>query len=348
MASTRLKRSNRHGTETYSIWVEGSRLCFCNAFFYDRATESGSKGCGTPAKAQAALEAKVTELVKRGYALEGKKKPAPPPKPSKARPAKAPAWLKKLTAPLAKQKQRLEALARKAGLAHRFPEIVALMRPSVAFGVKPTRKLPAKLVSRLGGDPDLNDGAKWPTHAGRPLHFVAQIALSEIAASDLDGILPKTGHIAIFAQLDHLRDDYGAIAQALYVDDRSSVKRVAPPKGAESRMTSIGVLHAKPHLTLPYYEDPNLLALRLSGDERSTYHDEVYLNAFPKEPAHLCLGYASYGTGYSLEGKRFLAQIDCDDRVGFSEGDANTLRIYFKSKKPTKNDLAVVCCLEQA
>jgi uncharacterized protein YwqG len=52
--------------------------------------------------------------------------------------------------------------------------------------------------TRVGGEPDLPDDMTWPTHAGRPLTFLAQIDLAAVAsAADLDA-LPKTGWLWFF------------------------------------------------------------------------------------------------------------------------------------------------------
>jgi hypothetical protein len=347
--TTNLTRTTSNGPEEYSLWVEGKRLHFVRAFYYDCDSEEGSTRYGSAVEAQAALDERVSKLLADGYEVEGGK-PARRTEaaPSRARKAKPPAWLSKLPAPLERQRKKLEAAAKKAGLSHRYAEIEALLKPSIALTVKKAKAAPRGVVSRFGGDPDLKKGVGWPEHEGRPLHFVAQIVLEEMAPFDLEGLLQRTGRLIFFVGLDPQEDDYATVARVLWLDDESPV-RVPAPKGAASPMSAVGLLTPKGQLALPYYEDPVIDALKLNDDERSRYHDEVFLGAYPENPVHLLLGYPSYGTPYGVDGHRFLAQLDSDQRLGFSEGDSETLRFYFASKRPKKKDLdSVVVSLEQA
>src|SRR5262245_60284326 len=61
-------------------------------------------------------------------------------------------------------------------------------------------------ASRLGGDPDLPPGMKWPTCRGKPTSFLAQIPLAEFARIE-PGSVPTDGTLAVFAGL--IPDDDG-------------------------------------------------------------------------------------------------------------------------------------------
>ncbi len=90
--------------------------------------------------------------------------------------------------------------------------------------------------SWFGGQPILG-GAAWPRHPDddRPLHMVAQIDLTDLAACDLPFDMPKTGTLAFFADalLRELRDG-GApgagIAGAVIYSEASDVAPTAPPE----------------------------------------------------------------------------------------------------------------------
>src|SRR5689334_14274433 len=59
---------------------------------------------------------------------------------------------------------------------------------------------------RLGGDPDLPPGTKWPTCRGKKTSFLAQIPLAELATVE-PGAVPADGTLAVFAGL--IPDDDG-------------------------------------------------------------------------------------------------------------------------------------------
>lgn len=52
--------------------------------------------------------------------------------------------------------------------------------------------------SKLGGEPDLADGSEWPSWEGKPLSFLAQLDLEEVAPFDLERLLPTTGRLLFF------------------------------------------------------------------------------------------------------------------------------------------------------
>ena len=61
-------------------------------------------------------------------------------------------------------------------------------------------------ASRLGGDPDLPPGMKWPTCRGKKTSFLAQIPLADFARIE-PGVVPTDGTLTVFAGL--IPDDDG-------------------------------------------------------------------------------------------------------------------------------------------
>lgn len=67
-------------------------------------------------------------------------------------------------------------------------------------------------ATRLGGMPDVPDNFEWPYFEGadyldekikkRPLAFIAQFNLEEISKYDIENLLPKTGVLSFFYELD--------------------------------------------------------------------------------------------------------------------------------------------------
>lgn len=326
-----IKRTSQ-GLETISVWVEGNAVRTLSVRLWELGSKSGKTSHRTPERAQAALEARVAELVASGFAYRhgpGKTASAArAPKPSKARPVTAPSWSNHRA--LASHQKRLRALVKKAGLSHRLDELVALARPTIAFSLARVGTVPLH-VSRLGGAPEVKPPGS--------LHFVAQVALEELKGMDLEGVLPTKGLLSFFAQLNERRHDYATVGHVVHTLGPTAFQPVALGTG------QVGRLKPRLTLTLPAAEDPCVEALGLTDEEREAWHDDVHLEFTPAEPAHLLLGYGSAGTEHSLEGRPFLAQFAADERVGFGEGDDQTLRFFFKGQRRFG---AVLCTLEEA
>ena len=73
------------------------------------------------------------------------------------------------------------AAAQAAGFGHLVNRIAATAKPTVLVGRKLLRRTPPVLgMSRLGGDPDLPVGSRWPRCGPRTQTFLGQIRLSEL------------------------------------------------------------------------------------------------------------------------------------------------------------------------
>lgn len=328
----KLTRRSTKGLEAVSVWADGRFVHTVRIRYWEPGTRTEKKSHGTPEKAEAAVKASVAQMLRAGFAYRDGAPVAPvarEPKSSKARPFKTPTWLEHRA--LGTHRKKLASLVKEAGLSHRLGELEALSKPTISFSLKKVASAP-KGVSRLGGVPEVD--------VPRGLHFVAQVSLADVHALDLEGVLPARGLLSFFAQLDETRDDYAELARVIH-----STKATAVPD-VPSRTARIGLLTPRLMLTLPSVEDPSIETLKLTDDEREALHDDVYLALMPDEPAHLLLGYGSAGTEHGLGGRTFLAQFGSDDRVGFNEGDDQTLRFFFKGRTPALG--SVVCTLEEA
>ena len=97
--------------------------------------------------------------------------------------------------------KRLEAveLIEKHAPARLQSQLIDLLRPAIALKATrcedeeiPTRK------SKFGGAPDVSQDFEWPMWNEKPLGFLAQINLEEIADFDVENLLPKTGLLSFF------------------------------------------------------------------------------------------------------------------------------------------------------
>lgn len=109
----------------------------------------------------------------------------------------------------------------------------------------------------------------------------------------------------------------------------SRLGRTPAPEGV-ARIATAGLLTPRVRLTLAPHEEPAMAGLRLSNDEASAYHDQVFLGSIPEGRVHALGGWASAATQHGIEGRRFCAQFDSDHHIAFEMGDQETLRFYLK------------------
>jgi hypothetical protein len=102
------------------------------------------------------------------------------------------------------------------------------------------RSIPHVGTSRLGGLPDLPHGVVWPTYKdGRPLDFVAQMKLDEVARHDANHSLPSKGWLSFFVlgMYDDNRKkepDYLSVCQVLFFEgDAKALEPRALPSSYE-------------------------------------------------------------------------------------------------------------------
>jgi hypothetical protein len=241
-----------------------------------------------------------------------------------------PRWAANLPAALEKQRKQFRKALEEAGLGHRAAEIEALARPAIDLTAKLAKTIdPKRVVSRIGGDPDLPSGAKWPVVKKVSLAFIAQIVLADMKELDLEGVLPKKGLLSLFAQIDPMKDDYGDVS-VVRLATHERLVRTPAPDGAV-RIANAGVFTAKTRLALPPSEGFASESLGLSGSESEAYHD-VFVDSIPEGRHHVLAGWPTAMTMHDKASTRFLMQIDSDDRVSFEIGDYQTLRVYVRGK----------------
>lgn len=112
------------------------------------------------------------------------------------------------------QKERLSVLTRNLtpaelfsellsshGLSRRRDEIEGLSRPAMLL--RTAKTVESKLAvgqTKIGGQPDLPEGVEWPQFTdGKPLAFLAQINLGEVASVGKLSGLPQAGLLSFFS-----------------------------------------------------------------------------------------------------------------------------------------------------
>src|SRR5579859_5177466 len=96
-----------------------------------------------------------------------------------------------------------------AGLTRLTKDLDALAKNSIRLTVTPIAEPSIRIgVSKLGGQPDLPQDARWPQWKGLPQSFIAQIRLKDVRAYDSGKLLPPDGMLWFF--YDARQETYGA------------------------------------------------------------------------------------------------------------------------------------------
>ena len=100
----------------------------------------------------------------------------------------------RISATTDEQKKRIANALADTAISHRSSEITTLAQSCIQFTSVELDEDTAIGESRLGGLPDLPPKVRW--HRG--MSFMAQFSLSEIAAFDVNGLLPSKGFLYFF------------------------------------------------------------------------------------------------------------------------------------------------------
>jgi uncharacterized protein YwqG len=213
-----------------------------------------------------------------------------------------------------------EALAALAATSHR-----------IAARRSPLIDLPLG-ASRFGGSPDVPEEFTWPVHRGRPLTFLAQFDLAEMAAP----MLPAAGWLLFFYDVAEQPLGYDPIhaggGRVIYLDvERDRLGRIAHPDVAsaggpfEPCALSFG--------TAPGLVDPFDRLLEANGLEIDEQHLDGYRAAAAAlsgigrlEPHHRLLGHPELLQG-DMRGQCQLVSngIYCGDPSGYQGEHAKAL-----------------------
>jgi uncharacterized protein YwqG len=272
--------------------------------------------------------AMMTKLGKRGWAPHDAKPPAAPPKPSVSRSARAlPKWLARVP-----QRVKIERAIARANLEHRADDILSLAKPSIHLRTKRVKKWKG-VISRMGGAPDLPKGTKWPSSGKVPYAFLLQLRCEDLAAHDLEGLLPKVGLLSVFLQAWHEHDDYGDDGAVLFFADTRRLASVAPPAAREMQggPRAVAAIRTSLGLSLPPPTSDPTRALGLNADEMKRYWDRVWLHH--SSGGHHVLGYPDMNYNERLKkGVEMLLQICADDAAKYELGDVQPVRCYARRK----------------
>ena len=144
-------------------------------------------------------------------------------------------------------------------------------------------------TSKIGGKPAVPADFEWPTYTGaicgdpndekktRPLSFLAQINLKDIAGMDVDHLLPQEGMLSFFYDLETMTwgfdpEDKGS-ARVFYFSSETELQVADIPKSIdEENVIPELAVDFEPHVSLPGYGDNDEL-LGISPDEDLDWDD---------------------------------------------------------------------------
>jgi len=134
---------------------------------------------------------------------------------------------------------------RDAGLERLASQVEQLVLPAIRIDVQPVDEdeLPVG-TSKIGGRPDLPPDIAWPEHEGRPLGFLAQFNLTEVAPYNVEYTLPSSGMLYFFYDLQS--EPYG----------------ITPEQRTAWRVLTIGCESSHPQRMCFPHDLPDKCALR--------------------------------------------------------------------------------------
>lgn len=154
--------------------------------------------------------------------------------------------------------------------------------------------------SKAGGSPDLLPGMEWPHWHDKPLTFMMQFCLSDVAPFDVENLLPHQGMLYFFYDVDGLPWGFDPAwrgsSRVLFIDPESKLLCRTPHLTAPGENGEIGPLPAckiafSSSLSLPPYGHPEIDTLGLGEDHLDRYWKLLLSIRELARPQHHLLGY---------------------------------------------------------
>ena len=132
----------------------------------------------------------------------------------------------------------------------------SISRNEIRLIYKQAKRKRSYLSSKIGGKPAVPEGFVWPCYEGTPLSFMAQINLKDVANLDKDNLLPKSGILSFFYELDSMKWGYDpkdkGSARVFYFPDEATLTAAEFPDELENyaKIPEYSVKF-KAHISLP-------------------------------------------------------------------------------------------------
>ncbi len=247
----------------------------------------------------------------------------------------------------------LQDLLSASGLSRVSKEITNVAQSSIRLKAYSADEAGLPLgATKFGGLPDLPHGKRWPEYNGSLLPFLAQINISDIVPYDKDHLLPETGILYFFFDVEAFfgwPDDQVETWHVWYAQpsDVAALQRNAIPEVLlKPKEYHLGGIKCSTEVTLPDYSSYDTDSVERLGlkDPLSVEEEQAYYKIQAQlagrvgikhhVPMHRLLGYpdtVQWDMLSELAGTiadwRLLFQMDSDSIPDTDWGD--TGRIYF-------------------
>jgi uncharacterized protein YwqG len=210
---------------------------------------------------------------------------------------------------------------RRLGLTRYEAALSALARPAIRIRPVPCKDDDVPLGgSKLGGQPDLPNGADWPQWEGSPLSFIAQFDCRELQRFESAALLPPDGLLSFFYEAEEQPwgDDPGdaGAARVLHHPAGGGLKRRAKPPELEAAFRT-DRLEFNEVLTFPSESDfevePEEIGALSALFAPGISHREHQLFGYPnviQNPMELQCRLASHDVETDEAAWRLLLQVD--------------------------------------
>ena len=179
--------------------------------------------------------------------------------------------------------------------------LIDLLRPAIALNA--TRRDDDAIAigaSKFGGAPDAPAGFEWPTWNERPLGFLAQINLEEVAPFDVENLLPASGLLSFFYSWEDWQGTGEDICRVIWIDSTQIM-----------RLDERGMNENFPYPSLISFEPFYQFGYALEGRPQDDKDELLRLTHLPDGPLN----------PYALEHPETLTQI-----LGYGNSDLASSR----------------------
>lgn len=223
--------------------------------------------------------------------------------------------------------KNFDELIVEAGLSRIAPVLAKFTLPAIGFALTESRCPGGS--SKLGGNPSLRADFDWPVDKDRPLDFLAQINLEQVKRFDTQGLLPETGLLSFFYDIENQPkgcdpNNLGGF-RIIYTPNVSKLSEAKSPNTEfvlpECRI-DFYEMKTVPHVGSRALKD-FVIASEMTEKEAASYNDlsfEIELFYSSDLNNHHLLGHATNVQGdMQLEAQLVSGGLNCGGSSGFED-----------------------------
>lgn len=223
------------------------------------------------------------------------------------------------------------------GLKHLARIISRYQLPAIGFSITSVSGRVSLGASKFGGNPDLSVTTEWPSDRGRPLDFLLQVNLAEIAPFDADRLLPGSGLLSFFYDLENQPwgfdpKELGGYRVLFFPTIEGLASR--PALKNQDEWPEFG-LSPRQVMTLPNFGSRAMEQLATQAgmteeeaERYSNFADELEAQFYAEDSArHHLLGHSDNIQGdMQLEAQLVMNGLYCGNQTGYQDSRVQELR----------------------